>query len=1305
MKNSVPRVKKLLAWFLVVSLWMGNLAQELMVQAESLGDRGRAVYYVDCGGVDLPEGEQYGAYNGNVVDQPYDAQGEQEYRWGYDGGYQYETDTYAGCNVRLVKGDDGAALSYYFELPKGKYQVEIGIPHCAHWGNRVIDVDLRVGEGEKQNLVSGLNTTDDIPEGTIRKLHSELTVEGEKELVTVSAIRSSVDKWAPFMGYIKIFEDAEELKDALTQALEESAGIYEAGNQEGIYTETSWTAFAEAYEKALGLVGSSDKAEREEAAEELSLARESLAKAEDPGEENDVAYYVDCGGQTLPEGERYGKYNGGVVDKPYDAAGQAEYRWGYDSNYEYETDVYAGCSIRLVKGNDAAPLTYYFELPKGNYQVELGIPHCSYWGNRVMDIDLQVGEGEKQNLVSGLNTTADIAEGTVHTIESGFAVAGEKERVTISAIRSSADKWAPFFGYIKIRMDSEGKLEKAIKRAVSIYEAGNQEGIYTEESWRAFAEAYEKALGLLGSADEAKKEDAAEQLDLARQGLLRVNTGKWAYDFEDGIADASLVVNRNGISAYSGQAVYGEGRNGGRALQTGTYGLRLNKKDLGSVYTVNAWVKSGGAIPNNTPTIFLGHNSPEKWLGIAGNGSAQECKIWTRANGTYTTLPQTVKAPVGEWVMHTIQSDGVVTTVYENGEMVAQSNSIADVLSGGNQDIYLCVNFWDGQFRGLLDDVSVYGECLSEDEVYALYETRTEEEIFREEGFTAPKKKTIVSGAQKQIQVVLPKGVRNAETTFISSDEAIAAVSADGKVSGRTPGTATVTTYVKVGNTTKNQETLITVRSADQIVEEGVMYFVDCGNADTSLASDDLFGQYNRIPDQKLGVDAATGKTWGFGTIGSNDPVSGTNSRADEDSKEATYQSAGASSDFYYEFELPADIYQVEITVPYFLSGGNTRTFEVLASNGGLEHGYETIANNINTKYISGAAKTYTGTCTADGISPLRLSFLADSDAWGPIVCAIKISAVSVEAYQKSLEDTLKTAKAYQIEDYSDASFGKLLAAIRAAEDAIGSIATAKEAKELEDALKAAIKGLLPGVNAEIKILKQLLAKAKGYRETDYTTASYQRLKGAIQAAEAQLASGSVETISQAMKLEDSIQKAIDALEKKPSVKPPVAVTYQVTFDSAGGSKVAAQTVKSGQKASRPKDPVRGKYLFKGWYAGTKKYEFGKAVTGNLKLKAKWTKVSVAKPKITSVKNQKPKQCTVNVKRVSGAAGYQVVYTTDKNFRKSVKKLTSKKSQVVLKKLKKGKTYYIKARAFKYDSKGQKVYGKYSGKKKLTIKK
>lgn len=72
----------------------------------------------------------------------------------------------------------------------------------------------------------------------------------------------------------------------------------------------------------------------------------------------------------------------------------------------------------------------------------------------------------------------------------------------------------------------------------------------------------------------------------------------------------------------------------------------------------------------------------------------------------------------------------------------------------------------------------------------------------------------------------------------------------------------------------------------------------------------------------------------------------------------------------------------------------------------------------------------------------------------------------------------------------------------------------------------------------------------------------------------------------------------------------PSAKVFTVSFDTAGGSKVASQKVEDGAKASRPADPTRSGYSFDGWYKGGSKYDFSTPVTADVTLTARWKAVS-----------------------------------------------------------------------------------------------
>ena len=67
---------------------------------------------------------------------------------------------------------------------------------------------------------------------------------------------------------------------------------------------------------------------------------------------------------------------------------------------------------------------------------------------------------------------------------------------------------------------------------------------------------------------------------------------------------------------------------------------------------------------------------------------------------------------------------------------------------------------------------------------------------------------------------------------------------------------------------------------------------------------------------------------------------------------------------------------------------------------------------------------------------------------------------------------------------------------------------------------------------------------------------------------------------------------------------------FKVTFNSNEGTKVAEQEIDKDGKATKPADPTRRGYTFKGWYTDNgvfvNKFDFTKPVTENVTLYAKW---------------------------------------------------------------------------------------------------
>ncbi len=65
-------------------------------------------------------------------------------------------------------------------------------------------------------------------------------------------------------------------------------------------------------------------------------------------------------------------------------------------------------------------------------------------------------------------------------------------------------------------------------------------------------------------------------------------------------------------------------------------------------------------------------------------------------------------------------------------------------------------------------------------------------------------------------------------------------------------------------------------------------------------------------------------------------------------------------------------------------------------------------------------------------------------------------------------------------------------------------------------------------------------------------------------------------------------------------------ITYDIVFDSNGGSLINNQKVVEGHKLKKPSDPVKEGYIFECWLYNEEMYDFTTNVYRNLNLKAKW---------------------------------------------------------------------------------------------------
>ncbi len=124
----------------------------------------------------------------------------------------------------------------------------------------------------------------------------------------------------------------------------------------------------------------------------------------------------------------------------------------------------------------------------------------------------------------------------------------------------------------------------------------------------------------------------------------------------------------------------------------------------------------------------------------------------------------------------------------------------------------------------------------------------------------------------------------------------------------------------------------------------------------------------------------------------------------------------------------------------------------------------------------------------------------------------------------------------------------------------------------------------------------------------------------------------------------------------------------------------------------------------KTYYYKIKAYKkSGKTTVESSFSKAVSAKTKLAAPSVSLKKKSKTK-LTIQWKKVSGASGYQIQYSLKKKsgYKKVTVKGSGKKSYTKPG-LKKGKTYYVKVRAYR-TVKGKKIYGAYSSIKQIKMK-
>ncbi len=86
--------------------------------------------------------------------------------------------------------------------------------------------------------------------------------------------------------------------------------------------------------------------------------------------------------------------------------------------------------------------------------------------------------------------------------------------------------------------------------------------------------------------------------------------------------------------------------------------------------------------------------------------------------------------------------------------------------------------------------------------------------------------------------------------------------------------------------------------------------------------------------------------------------------------------------------------------------------------------------------------------------------------------------------------------------------------------------------------------------------------------------------------------------------------------ETPPGIETPEEQTYEISFNSDGGTTISSQSVKPNATAKKPQDPVKDGYTFVGWFYQEKEFDFSTEITQNITLDAHWEFITYGMPVI-----------------------------------------------------------------------------------------
>lgn len=200
---------------------------------------------------------------------------------------------------------------------------------------------------------------------------------------------------------------------------------------------------------------------------------------------------------------------------------------------------------------------------------------------------------------------------------------------------------------------------------------------------------------------------------------------KYSFDNDD-LADAqanfaagSAVGTTPDIA--DGSVSYAAGVVGDALVLDGSNGVKLPNNLLDDdTYTVSLWLNPAD-LTKFTPAFF-GYANGDSWVSIVPGGNETAAgKLMAWSGTAWYDAIATQALPLNTWSHVVLVNNGGQVSLYLNGQLEFSGANFPDAFGSGSITFALGVNFWDTPYQGMLDEVELFDNAITADDVQLLY--------------------------------------------------------------------------------------------------------------------------------------------------------------------------------------------------------------------------------------------------------------------------------------------------------------------------------------------------------------------------------------------------------------------------------------------------------------------------------------------------------------------------------------------------------------------------------------------------------